>query len=175
MISTNTMLRLLKQQVRHQTTLADVQWLKSVSASQIPRQGFTYRFDKSSGPGGQHVNKTNTKATLKMDAKTLRSSTWIPQAVKTQIYKGGSNFPFLTLDQSLLVQSDRFRSQTQNVEDCFERLAVALRQIRLPDRPHSQESIDKWDKIAKKEDKKRLAAKKRLSQKKEGRRAKGEF
>lgn len=121
------------------------------------------------------MNKTNTKATLKMDAKTLRSSTWIPQAVKTQIYKGGSNFPFLTLDQSLLVQSDRFRSQTQNVEDCFERLAVALRQIRLPDRPHSQESIDKWDKIAKKEDKKRLAAKKRLSQKKEGRRAKGEF
>lgn len=169
------MLRLLKQQVRHQTTLADIQWLKNVSAAQIPRQGFTYRFDKSSGPGGQHVNKTNTKATLKMDAKTLRSAGWIPQTVKTQIYKGSSNFPFLTQDQSLLVQSDRFRSQTQNVEDCYERLAVALRQIKLPDRPHSQDSIDKWTKIAKKEDKKRLVVKKKVSQKKENRRFKGEY
>lgn len=169
------LVRPLNQQIRRQTTLADIQWLKGVSAAQIPRQGFSYRFDKSSGPGGQHVNKTNTKATLKMDAKTLRSAGWIPQTVKTQIYKGGSSFPFLTQDQSLLVQSDRFRSQTQNVEDCFERLAVALRQIKLPDRPHSQDSIDKWSKIAKKEDKKRLDVKKRLGQKKESRRAKGEY
>lgn len=121
------------------------------------------------------MNKTNTKATLKMDARTLRSAPWIPQTVKTHIYKGGSSFPFLTQDQSLVVQSDRFRSQTQNVEDCFERLAAALRQIKLPDRPHSQDSIDKWSKIAKKEDKKRLDVKKRLGQKKENRRTKGEY
>ncbi|KAG5363433.1 hypothetical protein CJU89_2606 [Yarrowia sp. B02] len=110
-----------------------------------------------------------------MDAKTLRAVGWIPQAVKTQIYRGDSSFPFLTQDQGLLVQSDQFRSQTQNVEDCYERLAIALRQIRLPDRPHSEESVAKWDKIAKKEDKKRLEAKKRASQKKASRRVKGDW
>lgn len=153
-------------QKRHQTTLADVTWVKTLTAAKIPRSGFTYRFDKSSGPGGQHVNKVNTKATLRMDAATFQRAEWIPKTVKSEIF---NEFPFLTADRSLLVQSDRYRSQVQNVEDCYERLATAFRQVKLPDRPHSQESTDKWNKIAKKEDKRRLELKKRTSAKKQSR------
>lgn len=71
------------------------------------------------------------------------------------------------------MQSDRFRSQVQNAEDCFERLAGAFNQLRLPDMEHSDENKLRWKEINAKMDRKRLADKKRVKQKKEGRRAKG--
>ena len=34
---------------------------------QVPLRELTFRYSRSSGPGGQHVNKTSTKATLRFD------------------------------------------------------------------------------------------------------------
>ena len=44
-----------------------------------PRKHFESQFVKSSGPGGQNVNKVNTKVILRVQ---LASSHWLPEIVK---------------------------------------------------------------------------------------------
>jgi ribosome-associated protein len=91
------------------------------SRLQIPREEFEFSFARSSGPGGQNVNKVNTKATLRWPVKASPS---LPEAVKSRFLSRYASR--LTNEGDLVISSQRFRSQTKNVDDCLEKLSAML-------------------------------------------------
>lgn len=87
------------------------------TAIHIPLEEFEFTYSRSSGPGGQNVNKVNTKATLRWPAATSPS---LPEAVKDRFLRKFASR--LTLSGELLLTSQRFRDQSRNVDDCLEKL-----------------------------------------------------
>jgi len=90
----------------------------------IPMREFTFTFARSGGPGGQNVNKVNTKATLRWPVRTDKS---LPEAVHGRFlakYAGK-----LTTDGDLLITSQRFRDAGRNVADCLEKLRRMLSRV----------------------------------------------
>jgi len=102
----------------------------------IPLDEFEFTFARSSGPGGQNVNKVNSKAILRWNA--LASSS-LPDEVKQRLQASfGSR---LTTEGELLIASQRYRDQGRNIDDCLEKLRELLVQAatapkrRRPTRP----------------------------------------
>jgi ribosome-associated protein len=92
----------------------------------IGEEQFTFTFTRSRGPGGQNVNKVNTRVTLCFD---LHASTDLTEDEKGRILArlGGR----VTRDGRLRIVSMRHRTQLANrraaVERFYELLAAALR------------------------------------------------
>jgi len=88
---------------------------------QIPLAEFEITFARSSGPGGQNVNKVNSKATLRW---AVGISPSLPEAVRERFLQAfGSR---LTTDGELLVTSQRYRDAPRNSQDCLEKLRAML-------------------------------------------------
>jgi ribosome-associated protein len=99
------------------------------SRIQIPHEEFTFTFVRSSGPGGQNVNKVNSKAVLRWPI--TESRTLPPEVRQRFISRYGSR---LTTAGELILSSQRYRDQGRNTADCLEKLkamvsAVAVRPI----------------------------------------------
>jgi len=95
----------------------------------IPESELRLTFSRSSGPGGQNVNKTATKATLHWDA--LHSPS-LPAEVRARLL--AAHGPRLTRAGELVIQSQRTRDQARNATDCVEKLAALLRSLARPRR-----------------------------------------
>ncbi len=80
---------------------------------------FTYV--RSSGPGGQNVNKVNSKAVLRWNPA---ASEGLTEAVLTRFLSKYGNR--LTVDGDLIVTSQRYRDQGRNTADCLEKLRELL-------------------------------------------------
>ena len=100
-------------------------------------------FIRSSGPGGQHVNKVATAVQLRFNAKYSGN-------ISAKVYKrlraiAGSK---LTEDGNLIIVSREHRSQSQNRRVALDKLISLLQQAakkpkhRTPTRP-SQASVEK--------------------------------
>lgn len=97
---------------------------------QIPLREFQFTFARSSGPGGQNVNKVSSKATLRW--AVLRSPS-LPAPVRQRLLeKIGSR---LTGEGELLITSQRFRDAGRNVADCLEKLRILVAGAAVPARP----------------------------------------
>jgi len=91
------------------------------SRLKIPLREFRFSFARSSGPGGQNVNKVNTKATLRWAVLKSRS---LPEPVRRRfLAKHGRR---VTAQGDLLITSQRFRDAGRNVADCLEKLRALL-------------------------------------------------
>ncbi len=114
-----------------------------MSEIKIPISELHFFYSKSSGPGGQKVNKTNTKVSLIWD---VNKSTSLSKAVKERfIHKFTSR---IQLDGTLQITSQRFRSQARNTTDCTEKLHKMVNSVlrppkkRRPTRP-TKSSVEK--------------------------------
>jgi ribosome-associated protein len=80
-----------------------------------------WQFVRSSGPGGQNVNKVNSKAQLYWPV--LSSMALPPDMQARFLARYGHK---LTKDGVLILQSDRYRDQQKNKADCIEKLITIL-------------------------------------------------
>jgi ribosome-associated protein len=124
----------------------------------IPEAELRFAFSRSPGPGGQNVNKVNSKATLRWSPAT---STALPPAVLHRLLRLAATR--ISAAGELIISSHEHRDQKRNVEACRERLrqlvllaSVAPRK-RIATRPTGG-SV-----------KRRLGDKKRLSARKQSR------
>jgi|WetSurMetagenome_2_1015567.scaffolds.fasta_scaffold06269_4 ribosome-associated protein len=76
-----------------------------------------FEFFRSSGPGGQNVNKVATAVRLRFD---VRNSPSLPSEVRERLLRLVANR--LTDDGVLLIEARRFRTQERNRDDAVERL-----------------------------------------------------
>ncbi len=74
-------------------------------------------FVRSRGPGGQHVNKTNSAAILRWNVAS--SQVLLEETRQTLLEKLENQ---ITVDGDILIRSDEFRDQDQNRQRCLEKL-----------------------------------------------------
>jgi ribosome-associated protein len=87
----------------------------------IPSSEFRFTFARSAGPGGQNVNKVNTKVTLHW---TVESSPSLPEDVRDRFRsKYGRR---INKNGELVIYSQRYRDQGRNTEDCLDKLREML-------------------------------------------------
>lgn len=110
--------------------------LKVTDRIQIPWEELDISYARSSGPGGQNVNKRETKAVLSWNP---RESPSLPHEVKLRFLDRYANR--VSEDGHIVIASDEHRSQDMNLKSCFDKLqkmilAVAIPpKIRRPTRP----------------------------------------
>lgn len=93
----------------------------------IPDGELNFRFTPSGGPGGQHANKTSTRATLEWNVDSSgvlgpRQRARIRSALRHRIDSDGT----------LRISSDVHRSQTRNREEVSDRLARLVAEALRP-------------------------------------------
>ena len=89
----------------------------------VPVRLLSVRFARSGGPGGQNVNKLETKADLRLDLTGLAEV--LGAATVARIREKLANR--LDGDDNLQVTSDEHRSQSANVEAALSRMESLLR------------------------------------------------
>jgi len=99
----------------------------------IPLDEFEWTFARSSGPGGQNVNKTSTKAQLRWK---LDESPSLPDDVKQRFRTQCRRR--MTKDGECLITSQRYRDQQKNVDDCLNKLRDLLKQAVTPPKKRKQ-------------------------------------
>ncbi|MFL2870504.1 MAG: alternative ribosome rescue aminoacyl-tRNA hydrolase ArfB [Pirellulaceae bacterium] len=91
--------------------------LRVTTKIEIPDEDLRFTFSRSSGPGGQNVNKVNTKALLTFD---LENTAVLSEVVKQRIRKEHANR--INSDGQLLISNQESREQARNRQSCFDKL-----------------------------------------------------
>ncbi len=90
-------------------------------------------FVRSSGPGGQNVNKVSTQARLYFD---VRHSPSLPEDVRERLIRLAGKR--ITGEGMLVISASRFRTQEQNRQDARDRLVALIREAARPPRPRKR-------------------------------------
>jgi len=102
----------------------------------IDEQEISMDFIRTSGPGGQNVNKVSSGVQLRFD---VRNSPSLPEEVRQRLEKIAGQR--MTNDGVLVIEAQRYRTQEQNRADAFGRLIGLVRRAaekpkpRRPTRP----------------------------------------
>ncbi|XP_078510612.1 large ribosomal subunit protein mL62 [Lissotriton helveticus] len=83
----------------------------------IPTDRLRISYSRSSGPGGQNVNKVNTKAEIRFH---LASADWISEDVRLKIAEKYKNK--INKSGELIITSEVSRYQMRNLADCLQKL-----------------------------------------------------
>jgi ribosome-associated protein len=102
-------------------TPADIRVTVAGRSVVIPADAVVWQFARSAGPGGQHVNRTSTKAMLRFD---VRHSPHLPEDVRQRLLVAVASR--LTTDGMLVIASQRHRIRSRNIADCREKLAALV-------------------------------------------------
>lgn len=125
----------------------------------IPAAELVFTFARSAGPGGQNVNKVNTKAVLRW---RIVDSPSLPAAVRTRFLAKYGNR--VNGDGELVLACDEHREQGRNLTACREKLRAMIVAVVTPPRRRiktrpSPGAVER-----------RIESKQRQSEKKQGRR-----
>ena len=112
------------------------------------------RFIRSSGPGGQNVNKVASAVQLRFDVLNSASLT---ETVRAALL----NLASITREGVLVITAQRFREQEKNRSDARDRLAGIIRRAAQPKRPRRPTKIPGASRKKRLDDKKRRADTKR--------------
>ncbi len=95
----------------------------------VPEAELSWRFSRSSGPGGQGVNTTDSRAELSFD---VGRSAAMSEALRARALK---RLAGRLVDGVLTVAASEHRSQLQNREAAEQRLVEVLREAVAPPAP----------------------------------------
>ncbi len=95
----------------------------------IPAAELVFTFARSAGPGGQNVNKINTKAVLHW---RVRETAHLPSAVRARFLTKYGNR--VNLEGELVLACDEHREQGRNVTACREKLRAMISTVLTPPR-----------------------------------------
>ncbi|MBT3583650.1 MAG: aminoacyl-tRNA hydrolase [Halobacteriovoraceae bacterium] len=126
----------------------------------VPIAEFDFSFSRSSGAGGQNVNKLNTKVTLTWDIIKSKS---VSEAVKKRFEAKFSRF--ISSEGIVQVISQRFRSQPRNIADCTEKLHLMLEKVARPPKARVKTKVPPRAKRKRLDDKKNKSEVKKKRQK----------
>lgn len=87
----------------------------------LPMDKIDFSYARSSGPGGQNVNKLNTKAELRFHVMT---ADWLPIEVRQRLFEYQANK--INKNGEIVVTSQESRTQSSNREDCVLKLQTMV-------------------------------------------------
>lgn len=146
------------------------EWVENFTGTQVPANIFELSYSRSSGPGGQKVNKTSSKATIALGPEEWLNPQfcyWIPKPIRTQI--NDKNIRYQTKSRGIIVQSDSTRNRDTNTDECFRKLIQEIKDNTFFPGEISEEDRKRWQEINEDRKEKRLFNKKRQSDKKKHR------
>ena len=123
----------------------------------LPEREMTWRFSRSSGPGGQHVNTSDTRVEL------VWSLAQSPSLTEAQRARVAERLRHRIVDGTITVVSSEYRSQHRNREAARARLEELVARALVPPRPRRATQPSKAAR------QRRLEAKKRRGDLKRGR------
>ena len=124
----------------------------------IPLREFDFSYSRSPGPGGQNVNKLNTKVTLRWN---VQKSPSVSSEMKQRIAKRYSRR--INKQGELIIHSHRFRDQGRNVADALSKLRELIADAAVT------KKVRKKTKPSQGANRRRLENKKRTAEKKQSR------
>jgi ribosome-associated protein len=137
--------------------------LEITSSLRIPEAELRLSFARSSGPGGQNVNKVSSKAILHFAVATTPS---LPPDVRQRFMERYQSR--LTNAGEVVIHSEEYRDQPRNIEACYTKLREMILPVLRPPKKRRATRPTKGSKV------RRLNAKKRRSDVKAGRQFRAE-
>ncbi|XP_058452421.1 large ribosomal subunit protein mL62 [Malaya genurostris] len=133
----------------------------------IPLDKLDITYSRSSGPGGQNVNTTNSKVDVRFH---LESAAWLSEGTRKRLAEQHKSR--INKDGYLVIKSELTRSQQMNMADILEKLRTYIREAKKPQSAElSPETEEKLRRRHEKATRERLAIKRNRSQTKADRQA----
>ena len=107
--------------------------IKITSKIYISESELKFTFIRSSGPGGQNVNKVATAAELRFQ---VAQSPSLPDDVRERLLVQIGNK--INLQGELVIKSNRFRTQERNKHDAINRLKELIARVATPPKPRKK-------------------------------------
>ena len=118
----------------------------------IPERELSYEFSRSSGPGGQHVNVTDSAVTLRFD---VLGSTSLPDDVRIRLLAAAGSH--VSSRGVLTLRCEKFRQQLRNRYAVREQFIALLMKVALPPATRRHTSVPRVEREARLELKKRVS------------------
>ncbi|MBM3273224.1 aminoacyl-tRNA hydrolase [Candidatus Kaiserbacteria bacterium] len=116
-----------------------------------------FNFIRSSGPGGQNVNKVAAAVQLRFNVRASRS---LEPDVKERLIRLAARH--MTSDGDLVINARKFRSQERNRQDALERLARLVEQAAIVPRHRKKTKPSLASKQRRQDEKRRISQTKQM-------------